>query len=136
MSEKLPAFDPSWIREEDPPPTSASETKQKSLEEANDQLQLQHIESQRILLAANTERQVQDLQEVGDTGRRRKTVAKAIFGGTAAWMLAVLGVVLLQGFRLGGFVLGDGVLIALLTTTTATVIGITLVVMAWLYPRS
>lgn len=138
MSEAPAPIDPMLIREDVPLPARAGDAKQKSLEELNDAFELEKVESERSLLAAQTRKQVQDLAEVSETSRRRKLVAKAIFFGTVAWLAAVLGVVLLQGFAAFDFSLGDGVLIALLTTTTttATVIGITLVVMAWLFPRS
>ena len=69
-----------------------------------------------------------------DIGLRRD-LAKAIFVLIALWLYFVGCIILLQGFRFGGFQLADSAIIALITTTTASVLGIFLVVTRYFFPE-
>jgi hypothetical protein len=67
---------------------------------------------------------------------QRKIYARLLFGVMVAWLGFVAYVVLAQGYKYGGrFHLSDGVVIALITTTTATVLAVFLAVTNYLFPR-
>lgn len=65
--------------------------------------------------------------------RQRKHFAYWIFGFVCAYMLLVLTVVLFVGIRCLGFALSDGVLVTLLSTTTANVLGLFIIVAKYLF---
>jgi hypothetical protein len=50
------------------------------------------------------------------------------------WLVAAEGIVVLAGFSACGFALSEKVLIVLITSTTANVLGLFYVVAKWLYP--
>ncbi len=69
--------------------------------------------------------------------RQRKTFAPKLYALTCLWLVLVIAIVLLQGFSDGRyhfFHLADGVLIALLGTTTVNVVGLFYVVAKYLFP--
>jgi len=86
------------------------------------------------------QRQILELRSLGqDIGERRK-YANRSFNLIVSWLAIVLYIVLAQGFGVGlfnygRFALSDAVLIALITTTTGSIIGIVLIVMRYLFPR-
>jgi hypothetical protein len=71
---------------------------------------------------------------------QRKIYGPAIFLVIGLWLLLVAYVVLAQGFTVAPFTcsrfaLSDTVMVAFLTTSTATVIGMFLVVVNYLFPK-
>lgn len=63
----------------------------------------------------------------------RKKYAFRIFAIVTLWITAMLGILTLQGFSLYGFHLSDNVLLAAIGSTTATVIGMLLIVIRYLF---
>ena len=64
----------------------------------------------------------------------RKTYVQNLFVLIVCWLLLTAFVLTLAGFHDSGFTLSDKVLIALITSTTANVLGLFYVVAKWLYP--
>lgn len=93
---------------------------------------------------AQAESDRQDAEQARD---QRREYARKIFVLVSVWLSAITYIVLAQGFGYGStfwlawffgvakFNLSDSVMIALLTTSTATVIGIFVVVVRNLFPR-
>jgi hypothetical protein len=73
------------------------------------------------------------LKRLLDDNHARKTFSQWIFVITILWMFAVLMVVIQCSRKI--FVLSDGVLIALITTTTANVFGFFYVVVNYLFNK-
>jgi hypothetical protein len=69
-----------------------------------------------------------------NTGHRDKW-AKKLFPLCTGWLIAVVVVLVLQGFHLGGFHLDNSVLIAFIGTTTADVLGLGYIVVNYLFPK-
>ena len=71
----------------------------------------------------------------------RKTYAGRIFRLVVCWLFSIFVIVIAQGIRWPwmsryiGFDLPESVLIALVTTTTASVVGILLIVTRYLFPQ-
>lgn len=65
----------------------------------------------------------------------RRKFSRRVFGLALGWLLLVLAIVVFNGFSLWSFSLSDQVLIALLTTTTANIIGTLVIVLNYLFPR-
>lgn len=84
------------------------------------------------------QRQALSLSEVRAQQRWRGWAGFAVFILATGWLVADVILTLAVGWgTLGGrdFKLGDNVVIAFLTTSTATVIGLFLVFLRWLYPQ-
>lgn len=84
------------------------------------------------------QRQALTLREVRAQQRWRGWAGFAVFALATAWLIADVILTLAVGWgTLGGrpFRLEPGVIIAFLTTSTATVIGLFLVFLRWLYPQ-
>ncbi|MCP2013854.1 hypothetical protein L1280_000982 [Deinococcus sp. HSC-46F16] len=84
------------------------------------------------------QRQALTLREVRAQQRWRGWAGFAVFALATAWLIADVVLTLAVGWgTLGGrpFRLEPGVIIAFLTTSTATVIGLFLVFLRWLYPQ-
>ena len=64
----------------------------------------------------------------------RKTYVQKLFVLIVCWLLLTAFVLTLAGFHDCGLILSDNVLIALITSTTANVLGLFYVVAKWLYP--
>ena len=73
------------------------------------------------------------IRKFEDDNEGRREFSRSIFLVTVIWMFLVL-MIVLQCAR-GKWVLSDSVLIALITTTTATVIGIFIIVANYLFNR-
>jgi hypothetical protein len=73
------------------------------------------------------------LKRLIDDNRARKTFSNWIFAITVLWMFVVLMIVIQCSRRV--FFLSDGVLIALITTTTANVFGFFYVVVNYLFNK-
>jgi hypothetical protein len=71
---------------------------------------------------------VQDIEE-------RKKYAHRSFCLVAVWLFAIGVVIILQGFKIGGFNLEPEVLMALIGGTTTGIVGIFLIVSRYLFPR-
>ena len=121
-----------------PHPTAASPS------EAKDLLQLKPDEpaDARVNVKEANVREVSDLEEeysraqlkrLLDDNKARKSFSIWIFAITVLWMFMVL-MIVLQCSR-GVFRLSDGVLIALITTTTANVFGFFYVVVNYLFNK-
>ncbi len=63
----------------------------------------------------------------------RKKYAHRIFIITSGWLISVVGILLLAGFR--KIVLSDAILIALLGTTTVNVLGFFVIVIQYLFNK-
>lgn len=84
------------------------------------------------------QRQALSLSEVRAQQRWRGWAGFAVFALATAWLVADVVLTVAVGWgTLGGrpFRLEAGVIIAFLTTSTATVIGLFLVFLRWLYPQ-
>lgn len=77
----------------------------------------------------NLEGLSQDLQQ-------RRKYAGGLFITLCAWLVAILLLLFLQGFKLGGFHLTDGILVAALGTTTVNIIALFIVVAKYIFPNS
>lgn len=82
----------------------------------------------------------EQLYELVHAREQRTYYAKRIFRLVRVWLILVGYAVMAQGFgsgfhTYGRFDLSDSVIIALLTTTTATVIGALLIVLNYLFPK-
>lgn len=78
----------------------------------------------------------QGLKETQDTHALRLGYAEKIFRLVAAWLLVVVIAVFFAGFSLLGFNLSDKVMIAFITSTNVTVVGLFVVVAKWMFPGS
>ena len=58
-----------------------------------------------------------------------------LFGLVSAWLLAVIVTIFLCGFEYRKFSLNDSVIIAFITSTTTSVIGLFLLVARWLFDK-
>jgi hypothetical protein len=109
--EDIPALDPESIPNEPDPKTSAEAA---YLDKEHKKAALLNIK--------------QDIE-------LRRDYARDVFKLIVFWLAFVGLIVLLQGFKLLGYILADSVMIALITTTTASVIGILLIVVRYLFPN-
>lgn len=75
----------------------------------------------------------EDLENKKQNRNQRKSYANKLFVFLCVYMGLVFLVLLLCGFSLFGFTLSDTVLVALITTTTANVIGIFAFVVRYLF---
>lgn len=93
------------------------------------------LKSQAELEAMTIENKLraEELKQREQDREQRKSYAVYAFWFLVGYMAFVFIILLLSGFRLSGFHLKDGVLIALITTTTANVIGIFAFVMKYLF---
>jgi hypothetical protein len=81
----------------------------------------------------NAEFSKAQLKRLIDDNNARKMFSKRLFGITVLWMFIVLGIVIQCGRKV--ITLSDGVLIALITTTTANVFGFFYVVVNYLFNK-
>lgn len=79
-----------------------------------------------------TERQKLLNESIRQKQKLRSYFAIGLAVLTIVWLLAVLAIVVCCGFNL--FMLSDAVLIALITTTTVSVLGILAIVVRYLFP--
>lgn len=77
-----------------------------------------------------------ELKESQQNTELRKIYINRNFLLTCVWLVIVLLVVLCQGFGLGHFNLHDSVLITLLSTTTANIIGVLVIVITYLFKNN
>ena len=75
------------------------------------------------------------LEHLIKTHKMRVDYTSRIFWMTVAWLACVLIGIILSGFKtVMGFELADSVLIAFLSSTTVTVVGLFVLVAKWLFP--
>jgi hypothetical protein len=100
------------------------ETAQKEIETSLEKLQ---IENNRLK---------QDLKEAQDVHELRKEYTGKLFWLIVLWLFAVITFVTLAGSTglNPRFILADSVLIAFITSTTVSVLGLFVLVAKWLYP--
>jgi hypothetical protein len=67
--------------------------------------------------------------------KERRRYAHRIFCLISIWLSAVLLILVFQGFGWWGFKLADSIVITAIGTTTATVLGIFLIVANYLFPK-
>ncbi len=72
--------------------------------------------------------------EAHDLHDTRKEYAGKLFWLIVGWLSVVVVFVALAGFHVGGFSLSDSVLIAFITSTTVSVLGLFIVAAKWLFP--
>lgn len=101
---------------------------------------LETEQRRRDTAAAELDRRTRELRyrEAVDQRLLRLGIGGAVFVLATAWLVADVVLTLANGWGvLNGrpFQLTDGVIIAFLTTSTATVIGLFLVFLRWLYPQ-
>ena len=77
-----------------------------------------------------------DLARAQNLHRVRKWYLGLLFGLTVLWLAMVVVFVFFAGFRYGNFVLSDSVLVAFITSTTVSVLGLFHFAAKWLYPSS
>lgn len=112
----------------DSPPSRVDPEVSAAVRDERDALEVERLQTENDLLRTEVLDRQQDRDE-------RLRYAKRIYWLLVGWLGWMGGVVIAQGLRLRGFVLADGVLIALVGSTTATVIGIFLIVANYLFPR-
>jgi len=78
----------------------------------------------------------QQLQESVDTHKLRIGYANKIFWLVCIWLAFVVAGVFLEGFPLSGFSLSDKVLIAFITSTTISVLGLFAIVAKWMFQQN
>jgi hypothetical protein len=76
------------------------------------------------------------LQAAGSYLDLQQIFAYLLFGLVGVWLLAVIVTVFLTGFAYQDFDLSDSVLIAFITSTTTSVIGLFLLVARWLFDNN
>lgn len=77
----------------------------------------------------------EELENRRQDRRERKIYARISFGFLSLYMLLVFSILIFNGLELYGFHFDNSALIALITTTTANVIGIFAFVMKYLFSR-
>jgi hypothetical protein len=77
-----------------------------------------------------------ELQQIDAIVESRKAFANKIFVLVVCWLVATGVVILLSGFKLGGFSLDGKVLLALIGGTTLNVLGIFTIVANFLFPKN
>lgn len=75
----------------------------------------------------------EDLRNKQEKREMRKRYAKLTFLLTCFWLATALLIVLLTGWHVWGFSLTQAELITLLSTTTANILGVLIIVMAYIY---
>ncbi len=81
------------------------------------------------------ERERAELKSLRQDIEQRARYARQIFHLICAWLAALLGVIVCQGFGAWGFKLSDSVLMTLIGGSTGSVIGLFLVVVRYLFPN-
>lgn len=89
--------------------------------------------AEKVSLAHELERE--QLDSTKQDRKHRGRFGNWIFGVVVGWLLLVVLMLLLAGFKGWGFYLSDAVLIAVLTTTTVNILGLLLAVTGYLFPK-
>ena len=102
-------------------------------------VRLERIEEkalEKARLAFENERLRDDLDRARSLHDKRIEFAGKLFGLARWWILGVLAMVVASGIASLNFKLSDGVLIAFITSTTVSVLGLFGIAAKWLYPAS
>ena len=88
----------------------------------------------------DTQRMVSEIEDAIQNREERKRYARLAYRLAVGWLAAIVIMVVLQGFGFEqslnwSFNLSDGVLITFIGTNTASVIGVLVVVVRYLFPR-
>lgn len=130
------------MSEQDPISIEQSFQELKAQHISAEQLQLMHIEREQLY----TDQQREELAALRAYHKARKTYARCAFWVVCAWLSAILLLIFLQGFKsiaitinsqqqvLYEFHLSDGVLIALISTTTVNIVAFFIIVLNNLFP--
>jgi hypothetical protein len=94
------------------------------------------IESSLEKLQIENDRLRQELKEAKDVHQLRKDYSGKLFSLIVVWLIFVLVYVGLAASTGGRFRLAESVLIAFITSTTVSVLGLFLLVAKWLFPSS
>ena len=78
----------------------------------------------------------EDVKQTKRVNLFRLWMLVALFAVIIIWILSVIVMTALLGFKSRGFSLSDAVMITYITTTTASVFGLFLIAAKWLYPSS
>lgn len=78
---------------------------------------------------------VEKLQSLKQDREQRKEFAVKIYRLICCWLCGIAVLLLLRAWNCGGFYLSDSVLIAIITSTSANVIGLLAIVVLYLFPR-
>lgn len=96
------------------------------------------LSEENYLLQAQSDKLTEDLKDQSQDRSERKKYGWIITGIVSVWLLSVLGVILISGFgefRGKAFHLSEGVLLALLVTVTANIVGLFVMVIRYLFHR-
>ena len=116
---------------EAPPPSPALLREQLQADMLKEQLEQQQIETTN---QRNRSRFLREEQEHIREYRRR--YSSRVFWVTCLWLIFTAALIVATGFKQNFFHLSDTVLVAALGSALAGVIGMFLVILNWLYPRS
>lgn len=118
--------------------TSGEKVKSEEVDTSFNERDINALKSQVELEAMSIENKLraEDLKQREQDREQRKSYAFYAFWFLVVYMALVFVVLIFGGFKPWGFCLKDGVLIALITTTTANVIGIFAFVMKYLFNTS
>jgi len=75
------------------------------------------------------------LQEHQQTISLRTDFAKKIFRLVIGWVIAIFGILILQGFAIARFNLANSIILALIGSTTLNIVGLLYVVTHYLFPQ-
>lgn len=81
------------------------------------------------------QKNLENLESLKQDRTQRKEFAGKIYGLICVWLIGLAILLLLRAWNAWGFYLSDTVLIALITTTSANVIGLLAIVILYLFPR-
>ena len=97
-------------------------------------------DEKKTLELAQARIELQELEKKYDEGHdlfdTRKKYAGKLFWLIVGWLSVVVAFVALAGFHAWGFLLSDAILIAFITSTTVSVLGLFIVAAKWLFPSS
>jgi|GEM_PF-4870000 len=95
-------------------------------------------DERKTLELAQSRIELRELEKKYDEGHAlfdtRKEYAGKLFWLIVSWLSAVIILIAMAGFRAWGFSLSDSVLIAFITSTTVSVLGLFIVAAKWLFP--
>lgn len=81
------------------------------------------------------QKNLEHLESLKQDRTQRKEFAGKIYGLICLWLIGVAIFLLLRAWNAWGFYLSDAIMIALITTTSANVIGLLAIVILYLFPR-
>jgi len=98
------------------------------------ELDASRLEYERDEMALKLDEMRHKLAEMKDLHSLRKEYTDCIFTLTVLWLVAVAAAIAFSGFG-WGFILPDSVMIAFISSTTVTVVGLFVIVAKWLFPN-